>query len=114
MIWQTLVDLWYGTGFANMSIQNLIMIGIALFLIYLAIARGYEPLLLLPISFGMLIANLPLGDLMQGPTTKLDGLLMILEQKGTVNRSGGCRGASCRCRGPGCADPATGEQWCGC
>lgn len=84
MIWQTLVDLWYGTGFANMSIQNLIMIGIALFLIYLAIARGYEPLLLLPISFGMLIANLPLGDLMQGPTTKLDGLLMILEQKGLL------------------------------
>ncbi len=81
MIWQTLVDLWYGTGFANMTVQNLIMIGIALFLIYLAIARGYEPLLLLPISFGMLIANLPLGGLMQGPTTKLDGLLKILEQK---------------------------------
>lgn len=84
MIWQTLVNLWYGTGFANMTIQNLIMIGIALFLIYLAIARGYEPLLLLPISFGMLIANLPLGGLMQGPTTKLDGLLMILEQKGLL------------------------------
>jgi len=81
VIWQTLVDLWYGTGFANMTVQNLIMIGIALFLIYLAIARGYEPLLLLPISFGMLIANLPLGGLMQGPTTKLDGLLKILEQK---------------------------------
>lgn len=84
MIRQTLVNLWYGTGFANMTIQNLIMIGIALFLIYLAIARGYEPLLLLPISFGMLIANLPLGGLMQGPTTKLDGLLMILEQKGLL------------------------------
>ncbi|NLW16500.1 MAG: sodium ion-translocating decarboxylase subunit beta [Firmicutes bacterium] len=57
------------------------MIGVALFLIYLAIARGYEPLLLLPISFGMLLANLPLGGLMQGPTTKLDGLLLILEEK---------------------------------
>ncbi|HBK85728.1 MAG TPA: hypothetical protein DDZ53_06845, partial [Firmicutes bacterium] len=81
MIWQTLVDLWFATGFANMTIQNLIMIGVALFLIYLAVARGYEPLLLLPISFGMLIANLPLGGLMQGPTTKLDGLLQILQQK---------------------------------
>lgn len=84
MIWQILVDLWNATGFANMTIQNLIMIGVALFLIYLAVARGYEPLLLLPISFGMLIANLPLGGLMQGPTTKLDGLLMILEQKGLL------------------------------
>jgi oxaloacetate decarboxylase beta subunit len=81
VIWQTLVDLWFATGFANMTIQNLIMIGVALFLIYLAVARGYEPLLLLPISFGMLIANLPLGGLMQGPTTKLDGLLQILQQK---------------------------------
>lgn len=84
MIWQTLVDLWYSTGFANMTIQNFIMIGIALFLIYLAVARDYEPLLLLPISFGMLLANLPLGGLMQGPTTKLDGLLIILEQKGLL------------------------------
>lgn len=81
MIWQTLVELWQSTGFANMSIPNLIMIGVALFLLYLAIARGYEPLLLIPISFGMLLANLPLGGLMQGPTTKLDGLLILLEQK---------------------------------
>lgn len=81
MIWQTLVELWQSTGFANMSIANLIMIGTALLLLYLAIARGYEPLLLIPISFGMLLANLPLGGLMQGPTTKLDGLLILLEQK---------------------------------
>jgi len=70
-----------------MSVQSLIMIGVALVLIYLAIAKGYEPLLLLPIAFGMLLANLPLGGLMDGPTTRLDGLLQILGQKGLLDGS---------------------------
>lgn len=45
------------------------MMAIACLLIYLAIKKEYEPLLLLPIAFGMLLANLPLGGLMVGPTT---------------------------------------------
>jgi oxaloacetate decarboxylase beta subunit len=49
--------------------RNVIMIIVALVLIYLAIAKQYEPLLLLPIAFGMLLVNLPLGGLMDGPTT---------------------------------------------
>lgn len=85
MILETLVNLWQTTGFANMTIQNLIMIVVALVLIYLAIGKGFEPLLLLPISFGMLLANLPLGGLMDGPTTRLDGLLQILGQKGLLD-----------------------------
>lgn len=52
------------SGFAKMSLLHFIMIGIALVFIYLAVGRKYEPLLLLPIAFGMLIANLPLGGLM--------------------------------------------------
>ena len=48
--------------------QNLIMIAVACVLIYLAVVKKYEPLLLLPISFGMLLANLPLAGLMDGPT----------------------------------------------
>ncbi|NLY54706.1 MAG: sodium ion-translocating decarboxylase subunit beta [Firmicutes bacterium] len=63
------------------------MVAISLFLIYLAVVRKYEPLLLLPISFGMLLANLPLGGLMAGPTTRLDGLLQILEQKELITAS---------------------------
>ncbi len=70
-----------------MSVENLIMVAISLFLIYLAVVRKYEPLLLLPISFGMLLANLPLGGLMAGPTTRLDGLLQILEQKELITAS---------------------------
>lgn len=52
------------SGFANMTPLHLLMIVIACVFLYLAIAKKYEPLLLLPISFGMLVANLPLGGLM--------------------------------------------------
>jgi len=52
------------SGFANITLLHLILIAIALFFLYLAIAKKYEPLLLVPISFGMLLANLPLGGLM--------------------------------------------------
>ena len=51
------------SGFVNVTWQQLVMIGIACVLLYLAIARGFEPLLLLPIAFGMLLANLPLANL---------------------------------------------------
>ena len=47
------------SGFANVCWQQLLMIAIACFLAYLAIAKGYEPLLLLPIAFGMLLTNIP-------------------------------------------------------
>jgi len=44
--------------------KTLLMLGIACVLIYLAVVKEFEPLLLLPISFGMLLANLPLGGVM--------------------------------------------------
>ena len=46
------------TGFANLNWGNYLMIAVALVFLYLAIARGYEPLLLVPISFGMLLVNM--------------------------------------------------------
>ena len=48
------------TGFANFDYRYLIMISVAMFFIYLAIAKEYEPLLLLPIGFGILIGNIPM------------------------------------------------------
>lgn len=47
------------TGFANIEIGHVIMIVIALIFIYLAIAKEYEPLLLIPIGFGIIIGNIP-------------------------------------------------------
>ncbi len=69
-LWQAIVDIWTGSGFyqlfnfENGGWKNLIMIAIACVLIYLAIGKQYEPLVLLPIAFGMLLANLPLAGIM--------------------------------------------------
>ena len=54
----TLLNLAHQTGFFSLTAGNVIMVAVALGLLYLAIARQYEPLLLLPISFGMLLVNL--------------------------------------------------------
>jgi len=53
----------FGAGLVEMSIPRLIMICIALGLAYLAISKKYEPLLLLPLAIGMLIANIPVAGL---------------------------------------------------
>jgi len=55
----TIKDLIAASGFVNVEWTQLLMIAIACFLSYLAIAKGYEPLLLLPIAFGMLLTNIP-------------------------------------------------------
>ncbi|MFA6833849.1 MAG: sodium ion-translocating decarboxylase subunit beta [Bacteroidaceae bacterium] len=54
-----LSDFWVNTGFANASWGNLAMLIIGCFFIYLAIKKEFEPMLLIPIGFGMLIGNMP-------------------------------------------------------
>lgn len=49
------------SGFAGLGWQNLLMFGVGGLLIYLAIRKGFEPLLLVPIGFGAIVANLPRG-----------------------------------------------------
>jgi carboxybiotin decarboxylase len=51
------------SGFANLTMGNWLMFLVAGILIYLAISREYEPLLLIPIGFGVILANLPLADM---------------------------------------------------
>ncbi|WP_445401097.1 sodium ion-translocating decarboxylase subunit beta [Zobellella sp. An-6] len=55
----SLLTLWLETGLANFHWKQLVMIVVGLGLLYLAIARGFEPLLLLPIGFGGVLANIP-------------------------------------------------------
>ena len=50
-------------GLLEMTIQQAVMIAVSFVLMYLAIARKYEPLLLLPLAFGMFVANLPISGL---------------------------------------------------
>ena len=57
---ETLLKFWESTGIANFGYQSGIMIVVSLFFLYLAIRHGFEPLLLVPIAFGMLLSNLPM------------------------------------------------------
>jgi carboxybiotin decarboxylase len=57
----TFIRLFEQSGIANLTPGNLVMFAIAGVLIYLAVTRQYEPLLLIPIGFGALLANLPLS-----------------------------------------------------
>ena len=56
---RALVSVWTDSGFAALTIENVIMILVGLVLLYLAIAKEYEPLLLMPIAFGDIMANFP-------------------------------------------------------
>ncbi|MCF0164038.1 MAG: sodium ion-translocating decarboxylase subunit beta [Bacteroidales bacterium] len=57
---ENLRQFWQYTGFANCNVQYLIMICIGILFIYLAIKKEWEPMLLVPIGFGILIGNIPL------------------------------------------------------
>jgi oxaloacetate decarboxylase beta subunit len=67
-------------GVANVTPQSVVMIGVACVLLYLGIVRRYEPLLLLPIGAGCLLANLPLS-----PLIAEDGMLRVLYDMGIRN-----------------------------
>ena len=58
-IGNNLADFWTYTGFANATFGHVAMIVVGLFFIYLAVAKEFEPMLLIPIGFGILIGNIP-------------------------------------------------------
>lgn len=70
------------SGFATITWQQCLMILISFVLIYLAVVKKFEPLLLLPIAFGMLLANFPLAGLMDEATDTQNGGLLYYLYKG--------------------------------
>ena len=56
---RALISVWTDSGFSNLTWENCVMILVGLVLLYLSIAKEYEPLLLLPIAFGCILANFP-------------------------------------------------------
>ena len=62
---ESLSTFWEFTGFANCQYTNLIMLVVGIFFLYLAIKKNFEPLLLVPIGFGMLIGNIPFATGME-------------------------------------------------
>ena len=65
---EVLRGVWESSGFYLLTWRNLVMIGVAFVFMYLAIAKKFEPLLLVPIAFGILLANLPGADIMLDTT----------------------------------------------
>jgi oxaloacetate decarboxylase beta subunit len=80
-LWQQLIQM---TGLTALTFQQVIMIAISMVLMYLAIVKKYEPLLLLPIAFGMMLTNLPLTGIMAEPVYELSekGLPILKEVGG--------------------------------
>ncbi|WP_061996758.1 sodium ion-translocating decarboxylase subunit beta [Clostridium sp. ATCC 25772] len=81
-ILQVLQELLASSGFAAITWKEIVMLAVACLLIYLAIAKEFEPLLLLPIAFGMLLTNLPLADIMAEPSAGAAGGLLYYLSKG--------------------------------
>ena len=73
-IFESLQQFWSYTGFANMTWQHFVMIGIGIIFITLAILKDWEPLLLVPIGFGMIIGNIPF----------IEGLKIGIYEQGSV------------------------------
>ena len=61
-VFESLQQFWQYTGFANMTFQHLIMVIIGIAFITVAIKKDWEPLLLVPIGFGMIIGNIPITE----------------------------------------------------
>ncbi len=77
----SVVGLFNSSGLCVLTWQNYVMIGISIILLYLAIKKQYEPLLLLPIAFGMLLVNL-YPPIMAAPTDSSNGGLFYYLYQG--------------------------------
>ena len=73
-----LLELYQQSGFANLTPGNVGMFATAAVLTYLAITKGYEPLLLIPIAFGAVLANLPLARM----GAEADGIMGVIYDAG--------------------------------
>ena len=70
---ETLMNLLHQTAFFNLTWGNYVMIAVALLFLYLAIKKGFEPLLLVPIAFGMLLVNI-YPDIIASPEQTSNGV----------------------------------------
>jgi carboxybiotin decarboxylase len=75
---EILLELFQQSGLANLRVGNVAMFVVAGVLIYLAITKGYEPLLLIPIGFGAIMANLPLANM----GSYADGIMAVIYDAG--------------------------------
>ncbi|PHR30586.1 MAG: glutaconyl-CoA decarboxylase subunit beta [Desulfotalea sp.] len=79
---QALLDFFKSTGFYGLTFGSITMLAIASLLLYLAIVKKFEPLLLVPIAFGVLLTNLPFAGLMAEPIIAITGDMIHVVQPG--------------------------------
>lgn len=79
---EVLREIFGSSGFANLDIKTVIMLCVSCLLLYLGIGKKFEPLLLVPIAFGMLLANLPVTGLFNAPNAEAHtvGFMWVLYQ----------------------------------
>jgi carboxybiotin decarboxylase len=75
---EILLELYQQSGLANLSLGNVAMFVVAGVLIFLAITKNYEPLLLIPIGFGAALANMPLAEM----SSYADGIMAVIYDAG--------------------------------
>ncbi|MBR2176261.1 MAG: sodium ion-translocating decarboxylase subunit beta [Clostridia bacterium] len=78
-LWKIICDLIASSGFGSLSLENYVMVLVSFVLMYLAIKKQFEPLLLLPIAFGMCLVNL-FPEIMGVPTTTLETAQQLIDQ----------------------------------
>ena len=83
---ETLSNLLHQTAFANLDYRNYIMIAVACVFLYLAIRKGFEQLLLVPIAFGMLLVNI-YPDIIASPEETSNGVGGLLYYLYTLDAS---------------------------
>ncbi|MCL1975912.1 MAG: sodium ion-translocating decarboxylase subunit beta [Firmicutes bacterium] len=81
-MFQALFGFIKGTGFYAIQWQQAVMMCIAFLFLFLAIKKDFEPLLLIPISFGMLLANIPLSGIMAAPVYEVVNGARVLDANG--------------------------------
>ena len=78
---ENLISLWASSGIAQLELGQLVMMAVGLTLLFLAINKGFEPLLLVPIGFGTILANIPGAGFDAAP---------IYDAMGNMESPGGC------------------------
>ena len=103
---ESIVQLWQSTGLANFSFAQIVMIAVSLLLIWLAVKKGFEPLLLLPIGFGGILANIPVAAISADPHS-IEVLIKEIVAAGPEQLEATLRnGMAGLCYGPGAINSA--------
>ncbi len=79
---EALLEFAKSTGFYGLTVGSIIMLGVACVLLYLAIVKKFEPLLLVPIAFGVLLTNLPFAGMMTEPVMEIKENIIHTVQPG--------------------------------